>query len=398
MKYLFSIMIAIIMFSCTQKKDDGYIVKGNIEGLDTGKIILSYFDRENYKSVKVDSAIIESGKFEMKGKLQFPQELYAHVTPGGYSFSIWLENSKINIKGSIDDVEEDEWGEKQLPVTIDGSSIQAELDTYSELKKPIMDEMLPFGEAYGDANMEYSQGMRQNLPEDELEELKKKAEDAKERMNPFFERMNKIDIKYMDEHPGSFVTAKILQSKLSKMKAQEAQKKYELLSDEVKNSFLGKSIKNDIDKNMLGTPGNVAAQFSKEDINGEILSLEDFKGQYVLLDFWASWCKPCRQGNPHLIKLYNKYHEKGVEFIGIANDDGNESAWHKAVKKDEIGIWRHILNGNSRQGNDIGNKYAIHSLPTKILIDPSGVIIGRYGADGDDDEAMDRKFEEIFKY
>lgn len=94
--------------------------------------------------------------------------------------------------------------------------------------------------------------------------------------------------------------------------------------------------------------------------------------------------------------MYNKYHQKGIEFIGIANDDNNIPAWHKAVKKDQIGIWRHILSGTKDQGDDIGSSYAIHTLPTKILIDPKGKIIGRFGADGDNDEAMDKMFEEIF--
>lgn len=140
----------------------------------------------------------------------------------------------------------------------------------------------------------------------------------------------------------------------------------------------------------------MAFVFSKTDINEKPISLEDFKGQYILLDFWASWCGPCRAGNPHLISLYKKYHDKGVEFIGIASDDNNIPAWHKAIKKDRVGIWRHILSGNKRKGNDIGDKYAIHTLPTKILIDPTGKIIGRYGADGENDAAMDKKFEEIF--
>ena len=111
---------------------------------------------------------------------------------------------------------------------------------------------------------------------------------------------------------------------------------------------------------------------------------------------------PCRSGNPHLIKLYEKYHTKGVEFIGISDDDSNPKAWHKAVEKDGIGIWHHVLRGlkQTKKGfdktNDITEGYAVHSIPTKILIDPQGIIVGRYGGVGEDDEAMDKMFEEIF--
>ncbi len=103
-----------------------------------------------------------------------------------------------------------------------------------------------------------------------------------------------------------------------------------------------------------------------------------------------------------MIKLYEKYHTKGVEFIGISDDDSNPKAWHKAVEKDGIGIWHHVLRGlkQTKKGfdktNDITEGYAVHSIPTKILIDPQGIIVGRYGGVGEDDEAMDKMFEEIF--
>jgi thiol-disulfide isomerase/thioredoxin len=123
-----------------------------------------------------------------------------------------------------------------------------------------------------------------------------------------------------------------------------------------------------------------------------------------LLDFWASWCVPCRKGNPHLLSLYSKYKDKGLEIIGVSDDDNNHEAWQKAVDKDGIGVWKHVLRGldmkkrlaGEENESDISQYYGIHSLPTKILIDPNGIIIGRYGGGGESDEAMDKKFAEIF--
>ncbi len=111
---------------------------------------------------------------------------------------------------------------------------------------------------------------------------------------------------------------------------------------------------------------------------------------------------PCRKGNPHLKELYQKYHDKGIEFIGISDDDSNPVLWKKAVEKDGL-PWHHVLRGldwdklnkGIENENDISNKYAIHYLPTKILIDRSGKIIGRYG---ESEEELDNQLKEIFGF
>jgi len=163
------------------------------------------------------------------------------------------------------------------------------------------------------------------------------------------------------------------------------------------------------EKQKIGVPGTMSSNFSAKDINGVPLSLSDFKGKYVLLDFWASWCVPCRKGNPHLLKLYSEYKDKGFEIIGISDDDTKPDAWRNAVEKDGIGVWKHVLRGldiervkkgdyKNHPGEISDSKYAIASLPTKILIDPTGKIIGRYGGEGGgNDEDMDKKLAEIFK-
>jgi thiol-disulfide isomerase/thioredoxin len=123
---------------------------------------------------------------------------------------------------------------------------------------------------------------------------------------------------------------------------------------------------------------------------GDSLSLLQFRGRYVLLDFWASWCKPCRAGNPELITLYNKYKEKGIEFVGIADDNGTEDKWKSAVAKDNVKIWRHVLD------KKVGDAYAVHSIPLQILIDPNGIIIGRFGEAGEPHENLSKSLERIF--
>ena len=126
--------------------------------------------------------------------------------------------------------------------------------------------------------------------------------------------------------------------------------------------------------------------FSQTDINGRTLSLSSFRGKYILLDFWGSWCVPCRKGNPHLIELYDHYKDKGFDIIGIAKDDNTKDAWIKAVEKDKL-PWHQIL------CEHLDIKYNVTSYPTKILIDKNGLIIGRFG---EDEIELDRQLKLIF--
>ena len=145
----------------------------------------------------------------------------------------------------------------------------------------------------------------------------------------------------------------------------------------------------------------MAKDFKTTDINGKELTLSMFQGKYVLLDFWASWCVPCRKGNPHLKELYALYHDKGFEIIGISDDDRDHDAWKNAVSHDGL-PWKHILrglqfiNGQYDRSKDISDGFGIHSLPTALLIDASGKIIGRYGEGLDDRKKLDEQLAKAF--
>lgn len=121
-----------------------------------------------------------------------------------------------------------------------------------------------------------------------------------------------------------------------------------------------------------------------------------------MLDFWGSWCAPCRKANPHLIELFKKYHDQGLEIVGIASDT-SPKAWRNAVEKDGVGLWHNILSGlqqNENWAEDrsqwISAKFGVFLYPTKILIDKSGKIIGRYDGGGKE-AALDNKLIELFE-
>ncbi|MFI2742913.1 TlpA family protein disulfide reductase [Zhouia sp. PK063] len=157
------------------------------------------------------------------------------------------------------------------------------------------------------------------------------------------------------------------------------------------NTIWGKEIQENISKRSAVVNGKMAPNFTVKDLSQHNLSLKSFRGKYVILNFWGSWCVPCRQSHPNLIRLYKEYHPKGLEIIGIANSEKNDSTWVTAIKKDAIDIWYHVRDKDDIV-SDISESFAISFLPTNILIDPKGVIIGRYVSD---DEALEEKLKTI---
>ncbi len=120
--------------------------------------------------------------------------------------------------------------------------------------------------------------------------------------------------------------------------------------------------------------GQKAPDFTINSIDGKPIKLSDYKGKYVMLDFWASWCVPCRQENPNVVKQYAKFHPKGFEILGISLDDKKE-AWQQAINADKL-TWQHVSELQRFEG-PTELLYHIDSIPMNFIIDPQGVIIAK---------------------
>ena len=152
-------------------------------------------------------------------------------------------------------------------------------------------------------------------------------------------------------------------------------------TDKVKNCELARQARDEIASLKATAPGVVAPDFTLNDPDGKPVTLSSLRGQYLLLDFWASWCKPCRQGIPGLKELYAKYHDKGFEILGVS-DDSKEEAWKQALAEENM-PWIHVIDEFPVQykPSRVGTLYGVHYIPSYFLLDKEGKIIGKMDHD-----------------
>jgi len=166
---------------------------------------------------------------------------------------------------------------------------------------------------------------------------------------------------------------------------------YESFTGNVKNSTAGKAYAKTLAIMKATAVGAAAPEFTQNDTTGRPVSLTSFRGKYVLVDFWASWCGPCRAENPNVVAVYSKYHDKGFEILGVSLDDEkSHTNWLHAIKNDKL-MWQQV---SDLQGwnNQAGQMYGIRSIPQNFLLDPSGKIIAK-NLRGKD---LEKKLAELF--
>lgn len=388
MNKLISLLANLLMLAglahSQQNSKKQFVLQGRVLNQKQGWVYLSYTDKDD-RHVR-DSAALKNGTFQFKGFISEPTMAMLNgkmqtrsVDDPNYT-AIYLEPTVMKVA-----VKENAFKEAKVlgsKSQNENEELQSKLNKIRNRWKVVFDTLSAVNK-------------RSNF---QFQELKNWV------LKPYGDEVEEIYKEFLVTHPASYVSPLALHSLAGELTADSLAMYYNRFPEGVKNTSFGKMVKEELERRKIGVPGTFAASFSAADINGNKLNLTDYKGKYVLLDFWASWCVPCRKGNPHLLSLYSRYKDKGFEIIGIASDDGKEEAWKKAVEQDKIGVWKHVLSGydqekrmrGEKNENHIGPKYGIATLPTKILVDPNGMIIGRYGESIEDVEAMDTKLSMIF--
>ncbi|WP_293305985.1 TlpA disulfide reductase family protein [Pedobacter sp. UBA5917] len=361
-----------------QKPASTFKITGQVTEGKTDSVFLRYSGNDG-KSVHLAQAV-NNGKFSFSGIIDGPQTASFSVKPGvtgkkDDSIQFYIEPGNMTVKLDAGQIRKSK---------LTGSQTQLDADALTAYLKPTVDAMDSLSK----------------LPKTEDEEKKK---EIKKLRNYHSDNMVKLTYRFAKEHPRSYVSEYMVYMYSGMLSTDSINAVYAKLPQALKDNFIGKQLGKKLAALEAGAPGKMASNFSTTDVNGKAISLNDFKGKYVLLDFWATWCVPCRASHPHLRNIYGKYKDKGLDVVGISDDDTRVALWKKAIETDSIGAWHHVLGGGDitkkmkgeSNPNDIMEQYGISALPTKILIDPKGKIVARVV--GDDGVTIDKKLEEIFK-
>jgi peroxiredoxin len=379
MKQFISMLFVLVSANGFAQK--GFTISGDVSKVkdQVAKVYLNYY--ADGKST-MDSAEVKDGKFSFTGTLTDPvmgslRAKYQEV-PGAKSMKaisynrdikqVFLENSKIKIV-SVDSF---------ANATIKGSKSHAAYISWTDLTKEETAQSAAL-------NKEYS------------EYYKKKDQAGMDKIDAAFDKLteqkNLKNKQYLKDNASSPIAMFVLKQYAGyDINADDVEPMFLALPEQLRASPAGKDMAEKLETAKKTGIGKMAMDFTQNDTLGNPVSLSSFRGKYVLIDFWASWCGPCRQENPNVVKAFNAYNSKGFTVLGVSLDQPTaKDKWMKAIHDDKL-TWTQVSDLKYWK-NDVAVQYGIQAIPQNYLIDPQGKIVGK-NLRG---EALNKKLAEIFK-
>ncbi len=356
-KLILAAGIALAAVACknTPQGDDNNLaagpltISGNIAGMDTGKIEILYPLADSSKS---DTVNVAKGKFTYETEIKEPVNMIFRILgTRGEEVAFFADPGKVTITGYKDSM----WTSK-----VEGGVTQTLFLKADESFKAIMKPAENFGQAYQAAEQTQNTNEMARIRAD----YDKLVDSLKNYAKGFvFQNRNNIlaayfGLVYLNE-PGK----ETLMTQI-----------YDTLTPAVKKSYFGAKMGDMVNATSKTAVGSLAPDFTQNDPTGKPISLSSLRGQYVLLDFWASWCGPCRQENPNIVKAYAAYKDKGFTILGVSLDQ-DKAAWEKAIADDKL-TWNHVSDLKYWE-NAVARAYNIQSIPASLLLDKEGKIIGK---------------------
>ena len=370
-------LLFVVLTACPAllfAQEVAFTLKGTFTGLkNPAKVYLSLNIPYDSGKVRLDSTEVKNGKFEFTGLTPGPVRgmlILDHVPSvpkNPFSnkdrIDLYVDEGNINLyaKDSIN------------RASIGGLKVNADFQQYMALKAPVELAMRTASIDAGSKDSLKRANARLNYKAAFMQWKGLQENYIKEHLDSYF---SLIAINYLIDEPADLI---------------KYEPAFKALSQTVRNTPLGISLEGEITGSRNTQIGKMAPEFTQNDTNDKPVHLSDFKGKYVLIDFWASWCKPCRLENPAVVSAYKKYNSRNFTVLSISLDQSNgKQAWLKAIEADGL-EWTNVSDLKF-WNNAVAKLYGVKSVPQNYLIDPTGKIIA-INLRGDQ---LDRKLSEIF--
>jgi peroxiredoxin len=351
-KIIYLFICAALMAAC-KPKEVHYVVDGNITGADSVTFLLQ--KRVSGRMVTIDSALVKVGTFTMKGgAVEFPEMVTLMAKGLRKGISFYLENSDITITGNLDSL---------YVAKVTGSKTQDEYNSLLDMIKPLQEEYSNLYEEYREA-------------EKTGDEEKTAALESK--FDSIQNEMSEVEKNFIRNNPSSYVAPTILRSLSYEMEPDEIESFISAMDTNVAKMQIVKDLQARVMVMKTVAVGQKAPDFTLNDVNDQPLSLSSKigKSKLLLIDFWASWCGPCRQENPNLVKVWKEFNKKGFDVFSVSLDrPGEKDKWLQAIKDDKL-TWTHV--SDLKYWDCAAAKlYAVNAIPANFLLDETGTIIAR---------------------
>jgi len=347
--YIFLIFITII--ACNENKE-GFTINGTLTGeLANGTHVFLKKTNEKNQPVDIDTTTVENGIFAFAGAVDTPELHYIFIDQIRGNIPVIIEKGEITVMAQKD------------------SLMFAEIE--GTLQNDLFSDFLEESRAMSKKAMSMNADMREASARKDTATMTSLRDEYFE----FQEEAKNLELDYVKENPNALISALILDKTLTTkaLPENEVKELYEALTTEIKETKVGKKIKGKLVKSESTAIGSKAPNFSAPTPTGEELALNDVLGKVTILDFWAAWCKPCRAENPNVVKVYNEYHDKGLNILGVSLDRRAED-WKKAIADDGL-VWNHVSNVD--YFDEIAKLYNVDAIPATFILDENGIIVAK---------------------
>ncbi len=347
MKKFLVLVLAVALFACSQ--EEGFKIKVNLEGAE-GKVILE--ERSAGAWIPVDTADIVDGTAVLSGKVEIPTPYYLSVLGNRAKTLIFVENADMTVTGKVDSLYD-----AKVTGSVSHDEYQVLNSKINEVSKKYMDlyQQARAADAAGDTT---------------------KANELMEQVNTLYESVGVMQEDFVKENPSSYVSPFYLSRIQYGKSAGELDSLVNGLDPKLMDVQSVIDLKAHIAKMKAVAVGQIAPDFTQNDKDGNPVKFSDIysKHELTLLDFWASWCGPCRGENPNVVAVYNANKDKGFSVFGVSLDN-DKAKWLKAIEDDKL-TWDHVSDLAYWQ-NAAAKLYAVNSIPSSLLVDKNGKIVAK---------------------